>query len=67
MERVVCGGYDKNKKRDVKIQQEAESRTSKMRENHPCGCAICCANILLDQLQEVRKEYGENPLNGRDS
>lgn len=59
---VVCGGD--NKERDTRIHAEADRRTRAALENHPCGCGVCGANLLLFYLQVVRKENGVDPYNG---
>lgn len=61
---VTCGGRSQNKELDTKIHKEAERRAASDMEYHPCGCSVCYANALLTRLQEVRKEYGQNPFNG---
>lgn len=52
---VICGGTDK--KFETAVYEEAVRRMRSEMEYHPCGCGVCAANSLLDNVRKLREEW----------
>jgi hypothetical protein len=61
---VSCGGD--NKERDTLLHDAAVAQTDKDMEEHPCGCQVCHANVLLFNLHNQRIRAGVDPYSGNE-
>jgi hypothetical protein len=61
IDKTVCGG---NAPESKDVQARALEAAMHDMEDDPCGCEVCFANRILNNLRRLRREAGLDPDTG---